>query len=108
MRHGARECGARVTPGVALSPRICTNLVPCCEKAECRDSTRRMTDFTLSNKEFTRRLSLGDRLALIRADRSFYILLRTFGVGAIRIRKNIKKKNTKNLQQEIKTNQEKG
>lgn len=42
-----------------------------------------MTDFTLSNTESAHRLSMGDRFALIRADRSFYILLRTFCVGAV-------------------------
>jgi hypothetical protein len=42
-----------------------------------------MTDILASNRESARRLSLGDRLALIRADRSFYILLRTFCVGGI-------------------------
>jgi len=42
-----------------------------------------MTDLTLSNTESAHRLSLGDRFALIRADRSFYILLRTLCVGAV-------------------------
>ncbi|WP_442753955.1 transglycosylase SLT domain-containing protein [Methylocystis sp. JAN1] len=42
-----------------------------------------MTGFTLSNTESAHRLSLGDRFALIRADRSFHILLRTFCVGAV-------------------------
>ncbi|WP_457796403.1 transglycosylase SLT domain-containing protein [Methylocystis sp. S23] len=42
-----------------------------------------MTDFTLSNTESAHRSSWGDRLALVCADRSFYILLRTFCVGAV-------------------------
>ncbi|MGJ0510096.1 MAG: transglycosylase SLT domain-containing protein [Methylocystis sp.] len=41
-----------------------------------------MTDLTQPANE-PRRLTLGDRLALIRADRSFYVLLRTVCVGAV-------------------------
>ncbi|CAJ0865419.1 hypothetical protein AMST5_01764 [freshwater sediment metagenome] len=41
-----------------------------------------MTDMTQPANE-PRRLTLGDRLALIRADRSFYLLLRTVCVGAV-------------------------
>lgn len=42
-----------------------------------------MTDLTQPANESARSLTLGDRLALIRADRSFYVLLRTVCVGAV-------------------------
>lgn len=42
-----------------------------------------MTDMTQPAIGSTRRMTLGDRLALIRADRSFYLLLRTVCVGAV-------------------------
>jgi hypothetical protein len=42
-----------------------------------------MTDLTQPANESVRSLTLGDRLALIRADRSFYLLLRTVCVGAV-------------------------
>jgi hypothetical protein len=42
-----------------------------------------MKDFTPSNVESAHPLSLGDRLALVCAERSFHILLRTFCVGAL-------------------------
>lgn len=44
---------------------------------------RGMTDFSLTNREYGRRSRFGDRVALLCADRSFHILLRTLCVGAI-------------------------
>jgi hypothetical protein len=42
-----------------------------------------MTDIQLNGRESYERMSLGDRIALIRADRSFYLLLRTVCVGVV-------------------------
>lgn len=42
-----------------------------------------MTDMKQPSNESAHRMSLGDRLALIRADRSFYVILRTLCVGAV-------------------------
>ncbi|WP_363349029.1 transglycosylase SLT domain-containing protein [Methylocystis echinoides] len=42
-----------------------------------------MTDLTHPANESARRMSLGDRWALMRASRSFYLLLRTICVGAV-------------------------